>query len=246
MPAYVLRQPGYEAGTQQPEAVLHYGGYVQTVPSSPTDTTAQAAPMVRVPSLSSAPGWVDSTPLPVVIASQNPVKRRATVEAVQAALQPSDIAATTIEVTSGVPPQPWGDPQTRQGARNRAEAARAACPDATLWVGLEGGIIERDDVLEAMAWAVVLGRVADDAVRRGESRTATFTLPCEIADLVRSGSELGAATDQVFGGTGTKQGSGTVGPLTGGVIDRVSYYAHAVVLALVPLRDTGVSFAEPA
>jgi inosine/xanthosine triphosphatase len=182
--------------------------------------------------------------LRIAIASGNPVKRRATIEAACVAFGRDDIEACIVEVSSGVPEQPVGDDQTLLGARTRAQAARAAMPDADLWVGLEGGVVEREGVLECLAWSVVLGTDGTGALIRGESRTATFALPIEIADLVRAGVELGEATDRVFGTTDTKRGTGTVGPLTGGVIDRVAFYAHATVLALVPFRNAGLTFAS--
>jgi inosine/xanthosine triphosphatase len=178
----------------------------------------------------------------IAIASMNPVKRRATLEAVRVALGVDDVECQALEVDPGVPAQPVGDEETLVGARNRAEAARVLAPGADLYVGIEGGVIERDGTLECLAWAVVIGVGPAGEPVRGESRTATFALPTEIADLVRSGVELGTATDQVFGGTDTKRSTGTVGPLTGGVIDRVSYYAHATVLALVPFRNSGLTF----
>ncbi|GAA2757217.1 DUF84 family protein [Actinopolymorpha rutila] len=184
----------------------------------------------------------------VVIASGNPVKRRATLEAVKVALGQDEVDSVTVDVASGVAHQPVGDEETLRGARNRAEAARQERPDASLWVGVEGGVIERDGALDCMAWIVVLGRREPDGpVIRGESRTATFTLPAEIADRVRAGVELGAATDEVLGGIDTKSTTGTVGPLTGGVIDRVAFYAHALVLAMVPFRNVELTFpsAEP-
>jgi inosine/xanthosine triphosphatase len=172
----------------------------------------------------------------------NPVKRRATLEAVRVALGTDDVQCQAVEVESGVPAQPFGDEQTLAGARNRAEAARAVAPEADLCVGLEGGVVERDGMLECLAWIVVLGTGPNGELIRGESRTATYVLPSEIASLVRAGVELGAATDEVFGSTDTKKSTGTVGPLTGGVIDRVAYYAHAAVLALVPFRNAGLTF----
>lgn len=184
----------------------------------------------------------------VVIASGNPVKRRATLEAVKVALGEDEVDSVTVDVDSGVARQPVGDEETLRGARNRAEAARQDRPNANLWVGVEGGVIERDGALDCMAWIVVLGRREPDGpVVRGESRTATFTLPAEIADRVRAGVELGAATDEVLGGVDTKSTTGTVGPLTGGVIDRVAFYAHALVLAMVPFRNVDLTFpsAEP-
>lgn len=180
--------------------------------------------------------------LRIAIASGNPVKRRATLEAVRVALGQKDVSALTVEVDSGVPDQPFGDEQTLAGARNRADAARTIMPDADLWVGLEGGVVERDGALECLAWSVVLGAGPNGELIRGESRTATYVLPAEIADLVRAGVELGEATDRVFGAIDTKRSTGTVGPLTGGVIDRVAYYAHATVLALVPFRNVALTF----
>jgi inosine/xanthosine triphosphatase len=162
------------------------------------------------------------------------------------ALGRDDIATSTVAVDSGVPEQPVGDDQTLLGARNRALGARTIMPDADLWVGLEGGVAEREGVLECFAWSVVLGTDDAGGLVRGESRTATFVLPVEIASLVRAGVELGDATDRVFGATDTKRSTGTVGPLTGGVIDRVAFYAHATVLALVPFRNTSLTFARVA
>jgi inosine/xanthosine triphosphatase len=177
----------------------------------------------------------------VVVASTNPVKRRAAVDAVRISLGQDDATVMTVDVDPGVPAQPYGDEETLKGARNRVEAARREVPDADLWVGLEGGVVDRSGCLEAMAWIVVDG-IVDGAPRRGESRTATFTLPEEITALVRSGVELGEASDRVLGGTNTKQTTGTVGPLTGGVIDRVAYYSHAMVLALIPFRNPQLAF----
>jgi inosine/xanthosine triphosphatase len=182
--------------------------------------------------------------LRIAVGSGNPVKRRAALEAVRVALAADDVAIVPVEVDPGVPAQPVGDEETLRGARNRADGARALVPDADLWFGLEGGVAEREGVLECFAWAVVLGTSGSGELVRGESRTATVVLPVEIAELVRAGTELGEATDRVFGGKETKRSTGTVGPLTGGVIDRVAYYAHASVLALVPFRNAGLTFPQ--
>lgn len=78
--------------------------------------------------------------------------------------------------------------------------------------------------------------VVADGERWGRSRTASFLLPPAVADLVRRGVELGEANDRVFGTSDSKSGSGAVGLLTGGVIDRAALYEPAVVLALVRWR----------
>ena len=68
----------------------------------------------------------------------------------------------------------------------------------------------------------------------GFARTGSFALPPKVARLVRDGMELGEADDLVFRRVNSKQGSGTVGILTKGMIDRAGYYDHALKLALVP------------
>lgn len=66
------------------------------------------------------------------------------------------------------------------------------------------------------------------------AKTGTFLLPSSLAALIEDGMELGDADDKVFGRVNSKQGSGTVGVLTDGLIDRARYYEHALILALVP------------
>lgn len=68
----------------------------------------------------------------------------------------------------------------------------------------------------------------------GFGRTGSFELPPEIANLVHTGMELGEADDKVFSRVNSKHGSGTVGVLTNGMIDRSAYYENALKLALVP------------
>jgi non-canonical (house-cleaning) NTP pyrophosphatase len=68
----------------------------------------------------------------------------------------------------------------------------------------------------------------------GLSKTGSFLLPNSLGKLIKEGMELGDADDKVFGRVNSKHGSGTVGVLTDGLIDRSAYYEHALVLALVP------------
>ena len=69
----------------------------------------------------------------------------------------------------------------------------------------------------------------------GFGRTGSFELPPAVAKLVNEeGMELGDADDKIFRRVKSKHGSGTVGILTNGMIDRSSYYDHALKLALVP------------
>lgn len=168
----------------------------------------------------------------VIVASLNPVKAKAALEGFRLMFPGEAFEVSGVAVESGVSRQPMSDEEALQGARNRAESARAAVPDADFWVGMEGGVEERSEGLASFAWIVVLS-----GDREGRGRTGVFFLPDRVASLVREGAELGAANDFVFGRTNSKHDSGAVGLLTGGAIDRAELYAHAVVLALIPFRN---------
>jgi len=168
----------------------------------------------------------------IVVGSENPVKINAARLGFERMFPERAFEAAGVSAASGVPDQPVGDEETLAGARNRALGAREKKPEAQFWVGMEGGIAHRGEKMDAFAWIVVLSG-------RGEceARTATFELPRKVAELVRGGMELGHADDQVFQRSNSKQKGGAVGLLTGNVIDRTEYYAHAVVLALVGERN---------
>lgn len=75
----------------------------------------------------------------------------------------------------------------------------------------------------------------NDSLIWGYAKTASFQLPVLVSRLVLvDGMELGDADDRVFERVNSKQGSGTVGVLTHGLVDRSGYYTHAIMLALCP------------
>jgi len=110
-------------------------------------------------------------------------------------------------------------------------------PEAYFWVGIEGGIEDREGEMAAFAWIVVKSNKT-----LGKGRTGTFFLPQAVSDLIRQGKELGEADDIVFGRINSKQENGAIGILTGDVIDRTQLYAHAVVLALLPFKNPDLIF----
>lgn len=174
----------------------------------------------------------------IVVASTNPVKIAAALAGFRAMFPAETFEAHGVSVPSGVSDQPMSDGETLTGAANRADQARTAAPDADYWAGIEGGIEEQHGQMWAFAWVVIL----DSDGKIGRGRTGAFTLPAEIAVLVRQGVELGEADDRVFGRLNSKQGNGAVGILTGDVIDRARYYEHAVALALIPFMNPRLSF----
>lgn len=148
-----------------------------------------------------------------------------------------------------------------EGGVEEAPAATAGIMAAArAGVGVSGGSSinvagesKAANVLWCMAWMAVRGSGssictlakapdspyeadadASDKPVWGFGRTGSFELPPEVAALVHGGMELGDADDKVFNRVKSKHGSGTVGILTKGMIDRSSYYVYALKLALVP------------
>lgn len=165
----------------------------------------------------------------IVLASKNPVKRRAVENGFCRIFPEQEFSIETISVPSGVSDQPSTDAETLLGACNRAECATREIPQADYWVGVEGGISMHESDMEAYAWIVIRSRS-----QIGKARTGAFYLPPEVAQLVRQGHELGVADDLVFGRSNSKQDNGAVGLLTHNIIDRAMFYEQAVILALIP------------
>lgn len=167
----------------------------------------------------------------VIIGSTNPVKIQCVEKAFSQVFPDVNWIFEGAKTDSGVSDQPMSDGETYRGAQNRARAAKSQVPDASFWIGIEGGIedVGQGQLMEAFAWMVVLHKE-----QSSRARTATFPIPEEVAQLVRDGVELGIADDKVFGRSNSKQKDGAVGLLTNGLIDRTQYYEHAVILALVP------------
>lgn len=174
----------------------------------------------------------------ITVASQNPVKLNAALAAFQRMFPAQSYVVDGVSVPSGVPEQPTSVSETMEGARNRAEQARAAAPGADYWVGIEGGIEDSPLGMTCFARVHVLGR----GRITGLGQTAVFYLPREVAELVRGGMELGLADDKVFGRDNSKQSNGAIGLLTDDLVDREAYYTHAVIMALVPFKNRALSW----
>lgn len=165
----------------------------------------------------------------IVIASKNPVKAQATLKAFKRMFPEDAFRLNSVSVPSGVGHQPSSDAETLDGATTRARNASREIVNADYWVGIEGGVTQQDGEMAAFAWVVILSK---DQV--GKSRTGTFFLPQQVAELIRAGKELGDADDIVFGQANSKQESGAIGLLTRDIVDRTRLYEHGVLLALVP------------
>lgn len=149
-----------------------------------------------------------------------------------------------VAVPSGVPDQPLGEAQTREGAVNRARGALAHAQGTNAWgVGLEGGVLLEGR--EGRLFGVVaVAHARAGGVRVEVSRTADLRLPAGVAARLRGGEELGPVMDELLGLRDIKRGVGSVGVLTAGRLTRADVWRQAVVLALTPLR-AGDLYPEP-
>ncbi|MEK7582899.1 MAG: inosine/xanthosine triphosphatase [Patescibacteria group bacterium] len=170
----------------------------------------------------------------IIVASKNPVKINAAREGFIKMFPGESCDVEGIDIPSGVSHQPNGDEETFAGAKQRTETASQLHPDADFWVGIEGGVEEREGELAVLGWVVIKSHEG----KWGKGGTGKFFLPHRVMELIHQGKELGDANDLVFHKSGSKQGSGATGLLTGDVITRTMYYIDAVVLALIPFKNT--------
>ncbi len=166
----------------------------------------------------------------IVIASTNPVKKNAILNALEKLIPDSSINWIQKNVPSGVSAQPKTDEETLLGAQNRVNRIRDQVPEADYWIGIEGGVdFDKNGEMMAFAWVVI-----DNGKIMGKARSGSFYLPGKITALVKQGKELGEADDIVFGENNSKQKNGAIGLLTHNLIDRGGLYEHAVILAFLP------------
>lgn len=163
----------------------------------------------------------------IAVGSTNPVKLAA-VRKVLVQLFPK-AEFVTADVSSGVADQPWGDAQTRTGALNRARKARSQL-NATLGVGLEGGLVSTPAGIMTCAWCAII----NDTGVVGFGGGVKMLLPPAVVQNIEETGELGPAIDTLVNQHNTKQGLGAVGILTNGLTSRQSAYEQLVAMAMAP------------
>jgi inosine/xanthosine triphosphatase len=163
-------------------------------------------------------------PLVINVGSVNPVKVNAAKNVLSKLYTRFEVRG--IEVSSGVPEQPWGE-ETRRGAMNRAAQAIG---DADLGVGLEAGVFETPDGLYDVQYCAVLDRRGRYTIGHGMG----FRYPDAVAELVRNGRTVGASFKELYGKERDGRKDGAIGYLTKGMMDRTELAEQAVTAAMVP------------
>ncbi len=165
--------------------------------------------------------------LTIAVGSTNPVKLAATKNILTKVFATATFI--TVTVPSGVPDQPWGDEQTRNGAFNRATNACQTL-GSDLGVGLEGGLIKTSVGLMTCAWCAIVNATGQVGYGGG----VRMLLPAPVVNALEQHAELGLAMDVLVNEHNTKQGRGAVGILTNGLSSRQAAYEQLVAMAAAP------------
>lgn len=169
----------------------------------------------------------------IFVGSTNPVKINAVVTAASETWP--EVVVKGCDIPSGIPDQPWGDAETKQGAINRAKAAlkfgqsqTAELPDQILGVGLEGGVFEYGHELWSTVWVAVVDSKDQIATANG----ARFQVPERIAQLIRAGEEMGPVVEKLVGKADVRKKQGMIGVITNNFVDRTEEYSGISKMAL--------------
>jgi inosine/xanthosine triphosphatase len=163
-------------------------------------------------------------PLVVNVGSENPVKIAAVREVVQRFHPRLTVNAVAVARTVGE--QPWGK-EAEMGAEARA---RECLGKGDLGVGIEAGVLEREDGLYDIQHCAIIDGTGWTTKGHGMG----FRYPPAVADLVRKGMTVGDACAQLFEEGDQGSGKGAIGILTNGALDRTALTEQAVLAAMVP------------
>ncbi len=162
----------------------------------------------------------------IAVGTDNPIKARAVRNVMRKVFPGAEVVS--LKVGTGMPSQPVGDAETRQGAMNRAHAARIATK-ADWGIGIEGGVIETEVGMMTCAWCAI----EDRSGRVGIGGSTNMLLPDAVATKLRAGGELGPTMDDFTGIRNVKKKMGAIGVLTRGLTDLRRSYEFIIKLALV-------------
>lgn len=162
-------------------------------------------------------------------------------------LGPAEIRA--IEVPSGVRETPLERAEIRAGAFNRVEALRSLVPEASFWVGLEGGLHAEHAGIDKPAGAAIQPGIASlpggvwlenwACVSNGTAIYfgcgGSIPLPDSIVrEVIGRGRSLAEVIDELSGKQDVRSREGTWGILTGGRLIREEVFRRALLNAFVP------------
>lgn len=168
----------------------------------------------------------------IAVGSKNPVKVAAVTNVIKKIWPAASIES--MDAPSGVSEQPRSEKEAILGALNRAQFVLAKTR-ADVAFGLEGNVVDTDRGMFCESWVVALHRDG----RSGVGGCGRLELPDKVGADIRAGMEQGPAMDKFIGGHNTKQGQGSVGILTSGLVDRTTSFERGVIYALAKFINPG-------
>lgn len=165
----------------------------------------------------------------IAVGTKNNAKLKAVENVVKRTLH-NEVQVSGFDVASRVSDQPFSDVETRQGAINRALAAKQAS-GADLGFGLEGGVKWLGEELYLCNWAAL---ASEKEVYTAAG--AQIPLPKEIAIALLNGEELGPIMDRYTNTTDTRQHAGAIGVFTDGLIDRSQMFEPIIEMLIGQYR----------
>jgi inosine/xanthosine triphosphatase len=170
-----------------------------------------------------------------MVASNNPVKIKATKEAFQLFFQSIVIESSEIILPTTNNLQPIGEEDTRKHSRLRTLQAKKLHPGYDYYVGIEGGIVK----LNSGETRIVVYSSVSKSENIETIRGCEIPLPADWYILLNKDEfkELGDIAAQVSGVKNIKQKQGAVGYFTKNQVTRFDILKQSVTMALVPFLN---------
>jgi len=168
----------------------------------------------------------------VLVASKNPVKIKASLEAFQPFFDKPRIDSCEIILPLINADQPIGEEQTREFSRLRVTKAQKKSKKYDFYVGIEGGVVKTST---GETRIVVYSSVGDKSYIE-TVRGCEIPLPEEWLESLTSKKygELGDLVAYVSGVKNIKRKQGAVGYFTKENITRFDVLKQSIVMALIP------------
>mgnify|MGYP002631596041 CR=1 FL=1 len=173
----------------------------------------------------------------IVLTSISKIKESVVLESVKL-LFPNEITELVkvdIETTG---PEPTGEQATLGQISKALEKAKTLHPDASFYVGMEGGVRETDLGMEEIAYVVI----ENNSRQRSVSQAVSFPIPPEVAKMVRGGVVFAEAVNQTYATNDIKNNQGFIGLLTNQIVSKKALYFQPTVVAFSKYLKDGWFF----
>lgn len=141
-----------------------------------------------------------------------------------------------LSVPSGVSEQPLSEEETICGAIHRAKQVLLQVPEASIGLGLEGGLTY--DERFTQQWYLLSVCAAWDGKKLFLGKGLVFPIPNEVGERVKNEQiELRTIIDELSGVEGSNHKGGAYGLFTNQRIVRANVFCDAVIAALTPFHS---------